>query len=86
MGIDGALCRRLRTTNAIEILNGSIAHFLRDVRRWKDGAMTLRWVTGALADAKQRLRRLRGHRDMRGLLAASQAHTECVTDAELKAA
>jgi putative transposase len=50
LGISGALYRTLRTTNPIENLNGRVAHFTRNVRRWKDGAMTLRWVAGALAD------------------------------------
>jgi transposase-like protein len=86
LGISGALYRTLRTTNPIENLNGSIAHFTRNVRRWKDGAMTLRWVAGALADAKQRFRRLRGHREMKTLLAALQVHAERATEAELKAA
>jgi len=49
LGIPGALYRTLRTTNPIENLNGSIAHFTRNVKRWKDGQMTLRWVAGALA-------------------------------------
>ena len=65
LGITGALYRTLRTTNPIENLNGSIAHFTRNVKRWKDGQMTLRWVAGALSDAKGRFRKLRGHRDMK---------------------
>ena len=44
LGITGALYRTLRTTNPIENLNGLIAHFTRNVKRWKDGAMTPRWV------------------------------------------
>ena len=52
LGISGALYRTLRTTNPIENLNGSMAHFTRNVKRWKDGQMTLRWIAGALTDAK----------------------------------
>jgi len=36
MGITGALYRTLRTTNPIENLSGSIAHYTRNVKR---GAM-----------------------------------------------
>ena len=86
LGITGALYRTLRTTNPIENLNGSIAHFARNVKRWKDGQMTLRWVAGALSDAKGRFRKLRGHRDMKLLLAALKAKSTHVTDAERKAA
>lgn len=48
--------------------------------------MTLRWVAGALSDAKGRFRKLRGHRDMKLLLAALKAKSTHVTDAERKAA
>jgi transposase-like protein len=86
LGITGALCRTLRTTNPIENLNGSIAHFTRNVKRWKDGQMTLRWIAGALSDAKGRLRKLRGYRDMKTLLAAMEARSSNVIDAERRAA
>jgi transposase-like protein len=86
LGITGALYRTLRTTNPIENLNGSIAHFTRNVKRWKDGQMTLRWIAGALSDAKGRFRKLRGHRDMKTLLAALKAKFTSVAEAERKAA
>ena len=86
LGISGALYRTLRTTNPIENLNGSIAHFTRNVKRWKDGQMTLRWIAGALSDAKARFRKLRGHRDMKILLAALSTRVENADAADLKAA
>jgi len=86
LGITGALYRTLRTTNPIENLNGSIAHFTRNVKRWKDGQMTLRWIAGALSDAKGRFRKLRGHRDMKLLLAVLKAKSDNVADAERRAA
>lgn len=70
LGITGALYRTLRTTNPLENLNGSIAHYTRNVKRWKDGAMTLRWVASALSDASGRFRRLRGCGEMKTLLMA----------------
>ena len=48
--------------------------------------MKLRWIAGALSDAKGRLRRLRGHRYMKPLMAALQAHCERIDKLELKAA
>jgi transposase-like protein len=86
LGITGALYRTLRTTNPIENLNGSIAQFTRNVKRWKDGQMTPRWLAGALSDAKGRFRKLRGHRDMKLLLAALKAKSTHATDAQRKAA
>jgi transposase-like protein len=86
LGITGALYRTLRTTNPIENLNGSIGHYTRNVKRWKDGAMTLRWVASALSDASGRFRKLRGYRDMKTLMAALAARVAKADKAELKAA
>ncbi len=86
LGLTGALYRTLRTTNPIENLNGSVAHYTRNVKRWKDGAMTLRWVASALSDASGRFRKLRGYRDMKTLMAALDARVAQTKSAELKAA
>jgi transposase-like protein len=73
LGITGALYRTLRTTNPIENLNGSVARFSRNVKRWGDGQMVLRWVASALSDAAGRMRKLRGSSQMRELLKALDA-------------
>ena len=44
----GALYRTLRSTNVIENLNGLVAKYARNVRRWLGGSMVLRWVGAAL--------------------------------------
>ena len=73
LGITGALYRTLRTTNPIENLNGSVARYCRNVKRWGDGQMVLRWVASALSDAAGRMRKLRGSSQMRSLLKALEA-------------
>jgi len=60
-------------TNPIENLNGSVARFSRNVKRWGDGQMVLRWVASALSDAAGRMRKLRGSSQMRSLLKALDA-------------
>ena len=85
-GIGGALCCTLRTTNPIENLNSSIAHFASNVKRWKDGRMTLRGVAGVLSDAKDRFCKLRGHREMKTLIAALAVKTTEAHRSERKAA
>ncbi len=70
LGITGSLYRTLRTTNPIENLNGLVATYTRNVKRWSDGAMVLRWVASALNDAAARMRRLRGCDQMKTLLQA----------------
>ncbi len=68
LGITGSLYRTPRTTNPIETLNGLVASYTRNVKRWSDGAMVLRWVASALSDAAPRMRRLRGCDQMKTLL------------------
>lgn len=70
LGIDGALARTLKTTNPIENMNGAVAHHTRNVRRWRDGQMLLRWVGAALHEAQRGFRCIRGYRDMRKLCTA----------------
>jgi putative transposase len=74
LGVTGALYRTLRTTNPIENLNGLIVHYTRNVKRWKDGLMTLRWVASALTDAAGRMRKLRGHSDLKSFISALELH------------
>lgn len=70
LGITDSLYRTLRSTNAIENLNGSVMHFARNVRRWKDASMMLRWIGTGLHEAQKQFRRLKGFRDMKRLVAA----------------
>jgi len=70
LGITAALYRSLRSTNAIENLNGLVVRFTRNVRRWQGGQMLQRWIATALQQAAKRFRRLRGHQEMKTLVAA----------------
>jgi transposase-like protein len=74
LGITGALHRSLRSTNIIENLNGCLTHFTRNVRRWRDGRMVVRWVATAVTEAEKKFRRLKGYKDMPRLIAALAAH------------
>jgi len=70
LGLAGALYRTLRSTNTIENLNGSIATYARNVKRWRDGQMVLRGVGAALHEASAHFRRVRGYRQLPILIAA----------------
>lgn len=74
LGVDEALYRTLRTTNPIENLNGSIAHHTRNVKRWKDGQMVLRWIAVSLHEATRGFRAVRGYRDMKHFAAVLAQH------------
>jgi transposase-like protein len=86
LGLDEALYRTFATTNPIENLNGSIAQFTANVKRWRDGEMVLRWIGAALTDASRRFRAVRGYRDMKRLLAALAQRAETIASINRKAA
>lgn len=73
LGIEGPLYRSLRSTNAIENLQGSIKALARHVKRWRGGAMAIRWCATALSEAETHFRRIKGYRDMPFLIAALEA-------------
>lgn len=79
LGTEGALYRTLRTTNPIENLNGLIAHYSRNVKRWRDGEMVLRWIAHSLNEASRGFRAVRGFRDMKHLVNALARHVEART-------
>ena len=70
LGVTGALYRTLRSTNAIENLNGLVGDFVRHVRRWRHGRMLVRWIAAGLQEVRRGFRRLRGHRDLAALIRA----------------
>ena len=70
LGIEKALYRKLRTTNAIENLNSGIATYTRNVKRWQGGSMVMRWVSAAIIEAEKKFRRVQGYRDIPKLMKA----------------
>ena len=72
----------------IENLNGLIAHYTRNVKRWRDGEMVLRWIGTALHEACSGFRAVRGFRDMKRLDAALALHLQLkrTTDMQRKVA
>lgn len=86
LGVDDALYRTFRTTNPIENLNGLIVHYTRNVKRWRDGQMLLRWIGTALHEASSGFRAVRGFRDMKRLTSALAQHVRRTSDTQLKVA
>jgi transposase-like protein len=87
LGVHGSLYRSLRSTNIIENVNGAVAKFARNVRRWRDGTMIVRWVATALSNADKRFRKLKGHKGMHRLIAGLEKHqSELQVDTKKKAA
>ena len=74
LGVSGPLYQTLRSTNAIENLNSSIAHYTRNVRRWRNSLMVQRWVAMALIEAEKHFYWVRGCRGMDHLVDALNRH------------
>jgi transposase-like protein len=70
LGLGGRLLETLRSTNPIENLQGAIQRLVRNVKRWRGGAMALRWCVTALVDAEKRFRRVKGYRELPQCVAA----------------
>jgi transposase-like protein len=70
LGIEGTLYRKLRSTNAIENLNGGISTYSKNVKRWQGGSMVVRWVSAAIVEAEKKFRRVQGWRDIEKLVRA----------------
>ena len=69
-GLPRMLERTLATTNMIENVNGSVRDVTRNVKRWRDGTMVLRWLAAALHEAKKGFRRVRGYKGLVRLVVA----------------
>ena len=61
-------------TNIIENMNGTIRQVTRNVKRWRDGSMALRWTAAGMMEAKKGFRRLMAYKQLPTLKAALLAH------------
>ena len=89
LGLPVELRRSLACTNIIENMNGTIRQVCRNVKRWRDAKMVLRWTTAAMLEAAMGFRRLKAHKQLpilRAALAAHQAKHVINPDLEQQAA
>ena len=64
LGVPPSLHRCLATTNLIESPQSGVRLRTRNVCRWRDGAMVLRWVAAAFLATEKNFRRIMGCRDL----------------------
>src|SRR5215218_4558967 len=67
LGIPPTLARTLRSTNAIESMISICRSHARNVKRWRDGQMALRWCAAGMIEAGKQFRRVNGHLHLRSL-------------------
>jgi len=68
------LARTLRSTNAIESMIEICRDHSRNVKRWQDGAMVVRWCAAGMLEAKKQFRRVNGYLHLPALRAALDRH------------
>lgn len=70
LGLPAELRRSLACTNIIENMMGTIRRVCRNVKRWRDARMALRWTSAAMLEAAKGFRRLKAYRQLPQLRAA----------------
>ena len=64
LGLPVELRRSLACTNVIENMNGTIRQVCRNVKRWRDAKMVLRWTGAAMLEAAKGFRRLKARKQL----------------------
>ena len=80
LGIDGSLARTLTTSNPIESMISIARATNRNVTRWRDGQMVLRWTAAGMLNAERSFRRVKGYKQMPRLVAALKRHAHPGTE------
>jgi putative transposase len=82
LGLPPTLARTLRSTNAVESMISISRDHSRNVKRWRDGQMAMRWCAAGMVEAGKQFRRVNGHLHLPALRAALHRHvgTETVTN------
>jgi putative transposase len=73
LGVPPTLARTLRSTNPIESMIEICREHSKNVKRWRDGTMTLRWCAAGMLEADHQFRRVNGHLHLRTLRATLDA-------------
>jgi putative transposase len=74
LGIDGRLAKTLVTSNPVESMISIARTTNRNVTRWRDGHMVLRWTAAGMLNAERSFRRIKGYKQMPDLVAALHRH------------
>src|ERR671910_765978 len=74
LGLPAKLRRSLACTNSIENMMGTVRRVCRNVKRWQNAAMALRWTAAGMMEATKGFRRLKAHKQLPILKAALAAH------------
>ena len=74
LGVPPTLARTLHSTNPIESMIEICREHSKNVKRWRNGAMALRWCAAGMLEANHQFRRVNGHLHLPRLRAALEEH------------
>lgn len=78
LGVTGALLRTVASTNPVESMIEIVRDHARNVKRWKDGDMRLRWAAAGMLAAAGQFRRVQGYAQLPQLAGAlAQVTASC---------
>src|SRR3954463_14957826 len=64
LGVRGRLKRTLASTNPCESMIETVRRVARNVKRWQNGDMCLRWTAAGMLEAERQFRKVIGHNDL----------------------
>jgi putative transposase len=64
LGITGTLLKTVMSTNPVESMIEIVRAHARNVKRWQDGDMRLRWAAAGMIAASTQFRRVKGYRQL----------------------
>jgi putative transposase len=74
LGLSPSLLRTFKSTNPVESMISVGRTVARNVKRWRNGKMVLRWTAAGLLEAEKQFRRVNGYREMPLLRRALKQH------------
>ncbi len=78
LGLSSALLKTFKSTNPIESMISVGRTVTRNVKRWRNGNMALRWTAAGMLEAEKQFRRVRGYRELPLLTSALRQHEEVI--------
>ena len=76
LGLPSEFRRALACTNAIENALGTVRTVSRNVKRWRNAEMALRWTAAGMLEAQKTFRRLKAYRQLPLLGKALEDHMQ----------
>ena len=64
LGVAGSLLKTVMSTNPVESMIEIVRKHARNVKRWQDGDMRLRWAAAGMLAAATQFRRVKGYRQL----------------------